>query len=206
MERESPEEIVATASSKLTNNQPFQAKDKHHVFAVLSQRICLEPALAGAEAIQLADRSVAHHMRLLTGFSDNHELFYTHSPSEPILVLGAIQLLYQPNMLGRALGTLSVDLCSAGLVDKGHLGELAARILILTARDYAIPYPNVWRNHLKPVRLLDVLHKLFGSTTWANTKKDNKNQEKFDIAFADAYVNFTHWIVTRDPLPEIPSR
>ena len=105
------------------------------------------------------------------------------------------------NMLGRALETLSTNLCGAGLVNESHLGELAARILILTARDYAIPSLEVWQNHLKPVRLLDVLHKLFGSTTWANT-----NQEKFDIAFADAYVNFTHWIVTKDPLPEIPSR
>jgi hypothetical protein len=195
---------VRLACLKLTNGTRFNAKDRDHVFAVVSQRFCLEPTLAGAEAIQLAHRSVAHHMRLLTGFSDNRAMFYTHSPSEPILVLGAISLLYNAHdskRLGTVLKTLSVHLCSAGLVDKGLLGELAARILVLTARDYAAPIERLGRNYLKPVRLLDVLGKLFGTTTWAN-----QNQAKFDNAFAKAYVNFTHWIVTRDPLPEIPSR
>ena len=202
LQRENPDEVVGTASLKLTNHEVFNTQDKYQVFAVLSQRICLEPALAGAEAINLADRSVAQHMRLLTGFYNNHRLFYTHTPSEPILVLGAIRLLYNdPETLGAALKTLNADLCSAGLVDKGHLGELAARILILTARDYAIRHPKHWKSHLKPVRLLDVLNQLFGSTTWAD-----QNQQAFTTAFAHAYVNFTHWIVTRDPLPEFPTR
>jgi hypothetical protein len=195
---------VRLASLKLTNGEPFNAKDKSHVFAVVSQRLCLDPVLAGAEAIQLADRSVSHHMRVLTGFSDNHSIFYTHSPSEPILALGAIDILYNARdskRLGRVLNTLSADLCSAGLVDKGLLGELSARILLLIARDYAAPIEQSRRNYLKPVLLMDVLSKLFGTTTWAGS-----NQEKFNNAFANAYVNFTHWVVTRDPLPETPSR
>jgi hypothetical protein len=202
LQREKPGEVVGTASLKLTNGEAFNTVDKYQVFAVLSQRICLEPALAGVEAINLADRSVAHHMRLLTGFSNNHSLFYTHTPSEPILVLGAIRLLYNDSKtLGAALKTLSADLCSAGLVNKSLLGELAARILILTARDYATRLPEAWTSHLKPMRLLDVLNQLFGSMTWAD-----RNQQAFNTAFSDAYVNFTHWIVTREPLPEFPTR
>jgi hypothetical protein len=197
-------ELVQLASAKLIGVHGFQETDKMHVFAVLSQRICLDAALAGAEAIKLADRSVAHHMRLLTGFSDNRSIFYTHSPSEPILVLGAIDILYDsshPKRLGNVLNTLSRDLCGAGLVDKGMLGELAARILLLTARDYAAPKELFRRNLLKPVRLLEVINKLFGTTKWGGSK-----QEEFDNAFANAYVNFTHWIITKDSLPEKPSR
>jgi len=189
---------------KLTNGEAFDASEKNHVFAVVSQRLCLDPVLAGTEAIRLADSSVAHHMRLLTGFSDNHSMFYTHSPSEPILVLGAIDALYaadDPNRLGRVLDTLSIKLCSAGLVDRGLLGELSARLLLLIARDFVAPVEQRRRNYLKPVRLMDVLSKLFGTTTWAG-----ENQMGFEHAFANAYVNFTHWIVTRDPLPEKPSR
>jgi hypothetical protein len=54
---------------------------------------------------------------------------------------------------------------------------------------------------LKPVRLLDVMSKLFGNSTWGGSK-----QKKFDNAFGSAYVNYTHWVVTRDPLPEKPDR
>lgn len=116
--------------------------------------------------------------------------------------MGAINILYStadPKRFGKVLDTLSTDLCSAGLVNKGDMGELAARILILTARDYAAPVEKSQRNYLKPVRLLDVINKLFGNDTWSDV-----NQANFEDALGDAYVNFTHWIVTKDPLPEIP--
>jgi len=189
-------------------NVNFNARDKNHVFAVVAQRLCLEPVLAGAEAIQLADRSVAHHMRLLTGFSDNHLLFYTQSPSEPLLVLGAASIIYDPTdpkRLGKILSTLSQDLCAASLVDKGHLGELCARILLLTARDYAAPKRLSRPNLLKPVPLLDVLRKLLGPAMWAGLN-EAQNQEPFNSAFANSFVNFTHWITTKDPLPEKPTK
>ena len=150
--------------------------------------------LVGSEALELADRSVAHHMRLLTGFSATGDAFYTHSPSEPILVLGSHHLLYkQPGgqLLAPVLDTLTTDLCSAGLVEKGLLGELGARTLLLIARDFATP------DLLQPVGLLRFLGSLFGSKSWAGG-----DQPKFDEAFRDAHVNFTHWMVTRDPIPE----
>jgi len=65
---------------KLTNGTTFSTTEVQHVFAVLSQRLCLDPVLSSTDAVKLADRSVAHHMRLLLGLSDNGALFYTHSP------------------------------------------------------------------------------------------------------------------------------
>jgi hypothetical protein len=192
--------MVDLAALKLVNGYIFSANSAEHVFAILSQRLCLDPVLAGSEAVQLADRSVAHHMRLLTGFSDNHEIFYTHSPSEPILVLGSAVLLYHgSHRWAPVLHTLSHDLCSAGLVEKGVLGELGARTLLVIARDFASPFENGRPNLLIPVRLLHLLDTLFGDFQWASS-----NRPAFDGAFGDAYVNFTHWIVTRDPMPEIP--
>ena len=67
------------------------------------------------------------------------------------------------------LKTLSYDLCGAGLVDKGHLGELCARIILLVARDYVAAVQDGRRNLLVPVRLLDVLSELFGTTTWGGS-------------------------------------
>ena len=173
------------------------------MFAVLSQRLCLDPVLSGTEAVKLADRSVADHMGLLIGRSDKDEMFYTHSPSEPMLALGSAHLLYDStnqdvNRLPTTLGTFCVDLCRAGLIEKGIMGELAARTLLLVARDFSAPIQDHNRDLLKAVRLLDFLDTLFGKE-WAGPKRS-----EFDTAFANAYVNFTHWIVTKDAMPVEP--
>ena len=60
--------MIKVASCKLLNGEDFNVKNTIHVFAVLSQRLCLEPVIAASEAIELANHSVAHHMRLFTGF------------------------------------------------------------------------------------------------------------------------------------------
>ena len=193
------------ASFKLLNGESFDVKNKDHVFAVLSQRLCLDLVLIASEAIKLADRSVEHHMRLLTGVATNSNGFYTHSPSEPILVMGSIDILYnrKPDLLGQVLNTLSQGLCGAGLVEKGIWGELCARLLLLIARDFTAPrHPlRKSRNLLKPVRLMDFFRTLFGRDIF-----DPSDQPKFDKAFGNAYVNFTHWISTRDPIPEEPDK
>ena len=171
---------------------------------MLSQRLCLEPAFGSSEAIQLAERSVANHMRLLTGVSDCKDILYTSSPSEPILALASASILNScgENRWPETLNTLSKDLCSAGLVEKGLLGELNARILLIVARDFAAPRTDGdgRRDLLQPVRLLDFLDVLFGNSQWAGTARP-----AFEEAFLDAWLNFTHWAVTKDPLPEVPN-
>ena len=199
--------MVRLASWKLINGHTFDDQDKNQVFAVLSQRLCIKPVLIGSEAIALADQSVAHHMRLITGISADRRTFHTYSPSEPILVLGAINILHNTGdvkRLGRVLDTFSKHLCSAGVVKKGLTGELGAWVLLLLARDFATPVegrrgPNL----LRPVRLLAMIDVLFGKTTWPGT---DVHREAYDNAFRTAHVNFTHWIVTKDPLPEMPDR
>ncbi|KAF8329739.1 uncharacterized protein EI90DRAFT_1339440 [Cantharellus anzutake] len=202
---QSHESITAAikhAASKLTEFHHFKATDPNHVFAVLSQRLCLDPVLSNARAVELADHSVAHHMRLLTGFLFGGAIFRTDSPSEPLLALGAAFLMYkpnkEPNTLAAILETLNLKLCKAGLIENGFMGELAARFLLLVARDYAAPADEIGPNLLKPVRLLEVLRKLFGDLPW--------DDNSVAAAFGGTYVNFTHWIITKDPLPEKPSR
>jgi hypothetical protein len=196
--------MIKLASSKLTNKQNFNANNIDHVFAVLSQRLCIEPVIVGSEAIALADRSVAHHMRLLTGVSDNGQTFYTSSPSEPVLVLGAVDLLYNTEDAGRlnkVLNTFSQHLCSAGLVEKGLIGELSARVLLLLARDFAAPVVGLGRDLLEPVSLMTVIDTLFG---WEGSTEEQEDRKGLRAAFSNAHVNFTHWIITKDPLPEVP--
>ncbi len=71
----------------------------------------------------------------------DQQTFYTYSPSEPMLALAAAQLLYNDknDVLGKVLDTFSKNLCEAGVVEKGLLGELAGRTLLTVARDLAAP-------------------------------------------------------------------
>ncbi len=198
--------MIEVASDKLTNAAPFDPGNRDHVFAVLSQRLCIEPVLASSEAIQMADRSVAHHMRVVTGISDDRRTFYTYSPSEPILVLGAVKNLYSTEdekCFAQVLDTFSMQLCSAGLVEKGLTGELCVRLLLLLARDFAAPIDKHGRNLLKPVPLLTVIDTLFRNASWAKTPGHHSEYKK---AFGTAHVNFTHWVVTKDPLPKRPDQ
>ena len=55
---------------------------------------------------------------------------------------------------------------------------------------------------LKPVRLLKVIDTLLDET-WAGS---NDCREAYNKAFRTAHFNFTHWIVTKDTLPEIPDQ
>lgn len=152
--------------------------------------------------MQLADRSVAHHMRLLTGISPDRRAFYTYSPSEPILVQAAVEIIHREDEpWGPVLDMFSTSLCKSGLVEKGLIGELGARTLLLIARDFTAPkrpldcIPDL----LQPVLLLGFLDNLFGRTTWCGN-----DRPKFEHALGKAFINFTHWMVTKDPLPEDP--
>jgi hypothetical protein len=152
--------------------------------------------------MELADHSVAHHMRLLTGVSPDRRTFYTCSPSEPILALAAAEIIYsEAAPWADILNSFSAKLCKAGLVEKGLLGELGARTLLLIARDFAAPRSNGIPDLLRLVSLLDFLDSLFGNMVWCGNERPN-----FERAFGGAVINFTHWIATRDPLPQIPNQ
>lgn len=196
--------VVETASLKLQNAPSFSDQSEDHVLAVLSQRLCIDTVLVGSEAVRLADRSVAHHMRLLTGMSSSRQAFYTYSPSEPILVQGAVNILHsEKKPWGPVLKTFSKSLCQVGLVEKGLIGELGARTLLVIARDFTAPkaansnLPDL----LQPVLLLHFLDNLFGNNDWCGSHRNS-----FVHAFPATFINFTHWIITKDALPQIPDQ
>ena len=131
----------------------------------------------------------------------------TQAIHQPIVsALGAALVLYnndKHDVLGNVLDTFSKKLCEADVVEKGLPGELAGRTLLTVARDLAAPKkPNGYTpNLLIPVLLMDFLDKLFGNESWCDP-----HQDEFRKASKDTYVNFTHWIVTKDPLPENSSQ
>ncbi|KAF8522530.1 hypothetical protein JB92DRAFT_2807319 [Gautieria morchelliformis] len=199
-ETELMDSLVSSAGLKLTGGEGFVMEANDHVLAVVSQRICLDPVLNNAEGINLADRGVAHHMRILTGYSRTDPTFYTASPSEPMLALAAFKIMYDKDEHVKGiLTTLAKQLCSGGLIEKGLVGELCSRILLVLARDAVVREKRwSWHEAARPVGLLEMLEQLLGRD-WGG-----KDQGRFEEEFGDASVNFTHWIKTRGALPVKP--
>jgi hypothetical protein len=203
------EEVFAIAKIKLLNGLIFYPADQHHALAVLSQRLCIDPAFSHKEALKFVERSISHHMKPLIGITDDRQTLYTFSPSEPALVLAAAHIIFMyEDCWASILDTFNKGLCQAGLVEKGLLGELAARTLLLITRDFASPLRTYeikkgvscmrkTRDVLRPIRLLDFLDKLFGNRFWCRG-----DRERFEEAFHNTYVNFSHWMVTKDALPQ----
>ncbi|TDL16897.1 hypothetical protein BD410DRAFT_886367 [Rickenella mellea] len=208
--------IMWTAIAKLLHGRYFQPQNPDQVLSLFSQLFCVDLALSNAEAIKMADRSVADHMRLLTGFTKRHETFYTESPSEPFLAVAAFNVLYNPlyslksksseiaNHLCDAMTTFSAKICESGIVEKGLFGELAARVLLLTARHHAAP-KNLTDQHVKnipdilaPISVMDFLDTILADG-WAGQVR-----EDYEDKFANGHINFTHWIQTDDHLPMKP--
>ena len=119
--------MINFTSSKLTNGELFLAKNKYYVFAVFLQYLCLDLVLASSKAIELADHSVTHHMRLSIGILSNGQIFHMYLPLEHMPVLASINTLYnlcELKQLMTALQALNFNLCSTGLIKKGLLGNL----------------------------------------------------------------------------------
>lgn len=188
---------------KLTEDDTFNPQEKHHALSVLSQRLCIDLVMSSFEAFELADRSVASHMRLLTGMPRKPLMFYTHSPSEPILALAAAQALFQSRRAwAQALNSFSQNLCKSGVVEKGLVGELVARTILLIARDFAASFDKDDRPEmLQPVSVLVFFDTLFGHEDW-----NGQHRGKFEEPFDSMHLNFTHWLITMDCLPEKPDR
>ena len=150
---------------------------------------------SGTEAVELAESrlgSVAHCMRLLFGLSDNGAMFYTHSPLEPMLALGSAHLLNDTmSQVVDPLPTTLAPTCVAqdwqrhyGWTRCLHASPCCPRFhrsnagwpsgSFETCSSSGFSRQTFWRKRMGGPRMIQVCH---------------------------AYVNFSHWIVTKDLWP-----
>ncbi|KZO90870.1 hypothetical protein CALVIDRAFT_542328 [Calocera viscosa TUFC12733] len=174
------------------------------VLALFSSIIAVDIIRNTADAAKLASDAVAKHMRVFDGLQELPLGYKTHAPSEPVLALCANALLFaeKGKHFRRAFGTFVEALCRGNLIPRGDLGELGARLILLAARMEAVPEEappdptSVPANkHRNPtyVSLPDFLKQLLGEAGI---------ETGFVDAFQGCYVNFTHFIVTEQALPE----
>ncbi|EJT97134.1 hypothetical protein DACRYDRAFT_25258 [Dacryopinax primogenitus] len=156
--------------------------------------ICLDLVLHTAEAAKTADLTVSNHLRLFDGIQRYPVLAYlTHTASEPVLALGTAHVLFGERRLSKSLDTLVTSLRSGNIIARGDIGELAARLLLLCPRIAASEYDFESKVPLPSITLPVYLKALLGPVLDAD----------FEKAFGSTWVNFHHWIVMSEPLPEV---
>ena len=144
----------------------YSPEDRNHVLAMLSVRVCLDPCLQTSRAIQMVSSAIDSHLRVSVQMNSDYGLMKTASPPEPTLAEAAAFGLRakhrgcDPWVL--TLEVLYMELFSGGIVDKGTVGELGTRVLLIMARDrlfnsVAGNHGPIYANHFKVSEFLGSL-------------------------------------------------
>ena len=161
------------------------------------------------EAIQ-----VERHMRIAYSVPKHRSYMRSGTPSEPILAEAAAQLMEH---VQNAPSRLS-DFVNEGLVDKGHAGELTARLLLTLAYQRVFRLNDIpdlreeisedhvpdegsggYLPHSRGCKLSRFLTALFGPDNYETlsvSMPDNQpmgESSSFDTLFENAWVRFTHF-------------
>lgn len=205
---------LGSARRKLLCSKQFNPSNELEVFAVFSARLLLELGVSNA-ANRLAREAVNNHMRVLIGAMD-YDILVTDAPSEPILAIAASSILLSNEKQYRtAIETLVRALILKGLVlERGIQGELSARILLMVARDAALPRTSKGeicictedvRGNLmiQTIRLEEFLVALLGPNLGAATSADKRKAKSLLEWAAPFHLNFTHFIQLETSVHEL---
>ena len=176
--------------------------------AVLDVRIKLSFSRTSVAAHRLEEELVASHMRTVYSIPKSREYLWSGYSPEPILAEAAASQLgswrkSEPDSPEPALTILGNTLQS-GLLDRGQVGELVARLLLTLARDRAIERAteeDVACLYSRPVPVNTFIEELLpadAAQRVLNSVPDNivaqaNGSSTFKEVFEDAVLNFTHF-------------
>lgn len=122
-------------------------------------------------------------MATCCAISNERDLLYLAYPSEPALVLGAAELMSDPETLRQMLECISVAL-RQGIVEPGVRGELVARLLVLMACDAYFREIKVKCSSLAFMSVSSFVKTLLGEAAMT--------QLRLPEELGEAVMNFTH--------------
>ena len=174
--------------------------------AAISARVLIEFEPRRESAKHLEMELIESHMKIAYSIPVHQEFLRLGTPSEPILAEAAAQYMSRLSDIPPVLA----DYSSNGLVEKGESGELAARLLLITAYDNAVKNKQL-RSKLfsDPVSLFSFLRELFGEdncqilfkstctrsapATRSRVQTTVSSELPFEAMYKHAYVRFTHF-------------
>jgi hypothetical protein len=206
--------MILFATRKLTGVKPGLQSDDGNL-AALTLRLLLEFEPRREIAVNAENRLVEGHMRIAYSVPKHREYLRSGAPSEPILAEAAARVMESIPSVPDALLKLVRD----GLISKGERGELVARLLLILAHDRAArkagtilsphispvsfkSHPQTHSKYSIPILLVDFLRELVGEVHLQeilnSTPHNIPNGVKFEEAFRDAKVHFTHFVKAAD--------
>ena len=190
--------MLGVASKKLFSDYGFRPNQETHVFAAFAVRVGLEIGV-GEASERLAMEVVRSHMRILDAVVGS--MLITTSPPEPMLAIAAaMEMNLSEETYKTALNTLLNKLILKGVVfDRGLLGELSSRLLLLRTRDKAtsggngpVKIDRIRRQPMvEPVELSKFLQTLLGDTLGLPDEQRDIRDKLLEEA-SSVWINFTH--------------
>ncbi|KAH7881912.1 hypothetical protein F5I97DRAFT_1991629 [Phlebopus sp. FC_14] len=192
---------LAAIKLKGANND---LKPSSECLALLAQRFGLHVTFGHPKSVAYVESGVASHMRICISVTPDRTWMYTCYPSEPLLSCAAAEELHRPKVLDASLKFLQ-EKVNEGMIEKGGRGELASRLLWLLGKDLYVrsKLPSAqaflrrddrtytWETaELKDCRMIpvaDFLEFVFGEGVWTGAEGAKK-------LFANAHLNFSHWV------------
>jgi hypothetical protein len=156
------------------------------------------------EKVQIEEAGlVESHMRIAYSIPNDREYLRSGYPSEPLLAEAAARQLWKWRMQDPfvVVNTLT-NILDTGLLDRGDLGELTGRHLLLDAYHRAVELEQRGRPENTPpnfsagCRLVTFIKMLYNdgcAEMVLNSTPDNLNGVPFRDAFKDAIICFTHF-------------
>lgn len=199
-------EILELARAKLVASREidssYDAFSRAARLAVLDAQLSLdfEPR---REKVQIEEASlVESHMRVAYSIPDHREYLRSGYPSEPLLAEAAARQLWtwrrqNPFVVVETL----TNILETGLLDRGELGELTGRQLLLDAYHRAVELeqgdrPKTPPNFSAGCRLITFIKTLYTdefADIVLDSTPDNMEGISFREAFKDALICFTHF-------------
>jgi hypothetical protein len=180
------------------------AEDKMARLVALGCRVLLPFHHFSGNSRKAQATLVQSYMRVVFHIPQTREYMWTGYPSEPILSQAAGQLLNDrpepfmelaPEILSRAF--------KDNLLDHDELAELIAQVLLTIAHDRVImkdnePLPPWFHPFHSPIRLLDLLERLFSQEVWqavrsAMALEAHGGDAKLEDRFDKAWISFSHF-------------
>lgn len=190
-------EIHRLAKLKLVGSQhdtKYDPKNKHHVFASMSSRLCLDVCIPNPKSLHCARSAFDSDMRVVISVDQNTGVLDTVIPSEPVLAVAAMTYLCTGSNWPLSIETL-IAVLEKGRMDKGLIGELFSRIVLTLAHDlvrmpkFLEPGSNRkgWPLLAPTIRVIDLLRALYA-------KKYHESIDLLPSEIRGAWMNFTHFV------------
>lgn len=210
------QQIMSVVQIKLASHDfplPKSQLDARSI-AILSTRLLLDLSPTTSQARNLERELIRSHLRVVYSVHANREIVVSGSSPEPLIAEAAAQIMNWRIDNGAAymnVWDLLLEYVNKGLWGQGDIGELIGRTLSILAMDAAINNrkETTELKYQTPIPVNAYYAALLTPEAWnilrnacpANSRNVEYPNKRFEDAFKNAYLHFSHYARANDGTP-----